>query len=99
MSDFPVLSVFEPQVMTSFDADLGNGQTYPLTLCEATALTPFDYPGKQRDPFSLKFRGPGPGYLTQGLYSLRNDALGTQEIFLVPIGPDGDGFFYQAVFN
>ena len=54
----------------------------------------------RRDPFSLIFRGPGKVVFPQRIYRLHGDSLGTLEIFLVPIGPDGDGagMLYEAIF-
>jgi hypothetical protein len=52
-----------------------------------------------REPFSLQFRGPGDPFLRQRIYRLEHDALGALDIFLVPIGADGDGFRYEAVFG
>ena len=37
--------------------------------------------------------------LPQGIYMLAHDAVGTLDIFLVPIGLVGAGFGYEAVFT
>jgi hypothetical protein len=55
-------------------------------------------PGR-RHPFSLIFLGPPAPLLPQRIYQLENDALGALEIFLVPIGPDGAGLRYEAIFS
>jgi len=44
----------------------------------------------------LSPRGP---FLPQAIYPLANPALGTLEIFLVPLGPQGDANSYEAVFT
>jgi hypothetical protein len=98
MSEVIDLSIFEPRVGETFTAHLGDGD-YPLTLSEATALTPNGFPGMNRDPFQLKFTGPGPRRLKQHVYVLGNGVLGEMEIFLVPIGQHGGDFLYQAVFT
>lgn len=49
-----------------------------------------------RVPFTLTFRGPG--VIPQQIYEVRNETLGAFEIFLVPVGPDGQGMQYEAVF-
>jgi hypothetical protein len=36
--------------------------------------------------------------LPQATYPVEHDELGRMEIFLVPIGPDGSGMRYEAVF-
>lgn len=48
--------------------------------------------------FSLLFAGPLP-VLPQATYALTTAALGTIELFLVPVGREGEQVHYQAVFN
>jgi hypothetical protein len=48
-----------------------------------------------RAPFSLVFRGGPAPPVSQRIQRVEHDALGTLEIFLVPIGPDR----YEAVFT
>jgi len=96
------LELFLPRLGEVFEIVLDDGSAAPVTLFEATALTIRDYPGRDpnRQPFQIKFRHPlGPGFLPQRIYTLRNAALGEIEIFLVPVGPDAEGFRYQALFN
>jgi hypothetical protein len=52
-----------------------------------------------RTPFSLVFRGPLQPLLAQRIYRVEHDSMGTFELFLVPIGPDGVGMCYEAVFT
>ena len=68
----------------------------PLVLEEVTAVG--QRPG-HRDPFSLVFRGPPGGVLPQQQHQLSGDGFGEVEIFLVPIGADGEGVRYEAVFT
>jgi hypothetical protein len=96
------LELFSPRLGEVFEIILDDGAVVPVTLCEATALPTFDYPGRNpnRRTFQIQFRHPlGPGFLPQRIYPLRNAVLGMIEIFLVPIGPDAEGFRYQALFN
>jgi hypothetical protein len=37
--------------------------------------------------------------LQQGMYELQHAHLGTLELFLVPVGQDHTGLYYEAVFN
>ena len=53
----------------------------------------------RQESFSLFFHGPASPFMQQGTYHLCNDKLGELDLFLVPIGRDGDGFQYEAVFN
>jgi hypothetical protein len=52
-----------------------------------------------RAPFAVVFRGPLDPFLPQGIHRLENDALGSLDLFLVPIGPDEAGMRYEAVFG
>jgi hypothetical protein len=52
-----------------------------------------------RRPFSLVFRGPPRPLLAQRTYRLEHAALGTLEIFIVPISCDAGGARYEAVFT
>ena len=70
-----------------------------LELLEATPLAERAQPPADRVPFALLFRGPPAPALAQGVYRLHHDALGEDAIFLVPVGVDGDGALYEAVFN
>jgi Domain of unknown function (DUF6916) len=74
-----------------------------LELFEATALGGDRSAGgaesdRQRAPFSIVFRGPAGVLLPQRIYRLEHAALGAFDLFLVPIGPDGRGMRYEAVF-
>ncbi|MHC1945955.1 hypothetical protein IF803_16355 [Bradyrhizobium sp. UFLA06-06] len=55
--------------------------------------------GRPGGAFSLLFTGPKGAWLPQAIYPVRHPARGVMEIFLVPIGPLGDGNGYQAVFT
>ncbi len=92
------LADFAPRLNEAFSVDLDGSGTYPLILTEALAL-PARGPKLAREPFQLHFRGPGPNYLMQRIHALENEVLGKIEVFLVPVGQEGDDFVYQAVFN
>lgn len=52
--------------------------------------------------YALSFsqQTPGRGHAAQGIYRLRHDALGEQELFIVPIGPSEAGpMRYEVIFN
>src|ERR1051325_6923069 len=53
----------------------------------------------KRTPFSALFRGPKSPWAKQHTYDLENERLGRLQIFVVPLGPDGDGMIYEAVFS
>jgi hypothetical protein len=54
--------------------------------------------GSGRAPFSLVFRGPLEPLLPQQIYRFEHDALGSFEVFIVPIGADEAGVRYEVVF-
>lgn len=94
-----VLAMFAPHLGETFEVDVGEDRPMPIVLVEATPLairTPAEI---RKEPFQLKFAGPGPAYLNQMIHRLRHPGLGDLEIFMTPIGRQGDGFLYQAVFN
>jgi hypothetical protein len=68
----------------------------PLKL---TRVDPAGASGRQGGAFSLLFAAPNGPWLPQAIYPVRHAALGTMEIFLVPIGPLADGNGYQAIFT
>jgi hypothetical protein len=68
----------------------------PLKLVK---VDPAGESGRAGGAFSLLFTAPkGPG-LPQAIYPVKHPALGTMEIFLVPIGPLAGGNGYQAIFT
>jgi hypothetical protein len=90
-----------PLVGAAFTARTDDGARVPLTLTEAsdTGLPGGAAPdGQPRTQFSLVFRGPVELPLQQGTYSIGGDLLEPQPIFIVPIGADAEGRYYQAVF-
>ena len=87
---------FEPHVGSSFAIQFKDGQL-AITLKEVTTLG-HGRPNT-REPFSLVFIGPGKPQLPPYTYTVHHQALGTQELFLVPLGPDKLGSRYEAVFT
>ena len=53
----------------------------------------------KEESYSLIFRGPSDEPLRQRAYKMKHHALGDLEIFLVPVGKDDGGRYYEAVFN
>ena len=89
---------FSKHVNTKFRAALGaEAVDLELELVKGYPGHPDDQKGMER--FSLFFRGPAKPFLPQATYSLSHDGMGTVDIFLVPIQPDGEGLRYEAVFN
>jgi hypothetical protein len=69
----------------------------PLQLSEARPLG--GRPESIREPFALTFLGRAGLRLPQGIYKMRNAALGEMDIFLVQVAADQSGSTFEAVFN
>lgn len=89
---------FSKHVNTIFSINRDDQSAVDLELVQVKGYMnkPGDAEGMER--FSIFFKGPKP-LLPQSTYSLSNEGMGTFDLFLVPIGVDGDGFRYEAVFN
>jgi hypothetical protein len=91
-------SDFAPCVQQTFRVALDDA-SLDLELIAAEPLGSGAPAPDRRRPFSLTFRGPKAPVLEQRIYRLDNAALGTLEIFLVPIGRDAAGLRYEAIFT
>ena len=98
MSELPDLAAWSPFVGEVFRLQLDDDQSIELELIEATALAPSKGAPRQ-DPFSLVFRGPATRQIGQATHTLKHERIGELPVFLVPIGADEQGTFYQAIFN
>jgi len=90
---------FSKHLNTPFRVEVSAAAAVDLELVEVKDYmkNAGDQEGMER--FSVFFKGPGKPFLLQRTYSLSNQEMGQIDLFLVPIGPDGDGFRYEAVFN
>jgi hypothetical protein len=94
------LADFAPWVGTEFRVTTEPANAIAMELVETAPLTASgNLP--RRQPFSLVFRGPKDRLLDQRIHTLEHNRLGRLGLFLVPIGPgaDGNGLYYQAIFN
>ena len=91
------VDVFESRVGERFRIRAHPERELEAELIEARAL------GKaasgRRVPFTLSFRTPQLAALPQRIYAVAHDEIGSYDIFLVPIGPDGKGMVYEAIFT
>ena len=53
----------------------------------------------KRAPFSIVFRVPGARVMDQRMYRFEHEALGSFDLFAVPIDQNQDGVFYEVVFT
>lgn len=91
------LAHFAPLQGQRFDLRAEGETAMPVALVEAHPLTA--HPGAARAPFSLVFEGPAEPLLPQATYGLVHPALGSLDIFLVPVARSPAGIRYEAVFN
>jgi hypothetical protein len=89
-------NLFEPYELTIFTVKPEEGEFVEVELIEVTDTTPEGFDGEQ---FSLVFQGPHEPALDQRIYKLDHDALGSIELFLVPVGAPEKGRLYEAYFN
>jgi hypothetical protein len=86
---------FAEQLNTRFSIESGPSDAEEMELIEATE--------KQSSPtqeqFSLIFRAASDTVPNQGQYTMKHEKLGVLELFLVPVGKDDKGLYYEAFFN
>jgi hypothetical protein len=95
MSIYLTKAMFEQNLNTKFWLTDGQAEPYALDLVELVhgQCTP------RQEQFSLRFRGDRSQVFPQRIYALKHHAIGGFDLFLVPIGRDETGTFYEAVFN
>jgi hypothetical protein len=85
-----------PCLEQNLTATTTEGNSFSVELLENKSL------GKKseatQEAYSLVFRGPHEELPEQGLISLKHKAIGTIEVFMVPIGSDEQGMCYEAIF-
>lgn len=96
------VQTFIPHLNSKFHVFLNVSQWVEMELIEANELSEASRGGTPEEPgrmpFALLFRSPGEVYLPQRIYSMKHNEIGSFELFLVPIGPDGEGMRYEAIF-
>ena len=95
MDDLLTQEAFAQNVNTKFQVSADDKNKVELELAEVSELKQ----QKAHDQFSIVFRGPLNAFIGQGLRVFDHDKLGQFELFVVPIRQDGEGFYYEAVFN
>lgn len=95
MSIYLTKTLFEESLNTRFWLYAEGSEPYALDLIELTN----GHSSPRQEQFSLRFRGDRNRVLPQRIYPMKHDSIGDFELFLVPIGRDNSGTFYEAVFN
>jgi hypothetical protein len=96
--EMPELSRFIPYIGEKFDVSSLRQGSLQIELVEAKAL-PGHAGEPHEDSFSLVFRAPNGCGLAQGSVALNHEKVGWVVLFLVPIGKDEDGRYFEAVFK
>jgi hypothetical protein len=103
MSNYLRAGTFSAQLNTPFSIHLTPLTTMEVELVEVTQKGAFDSEPPQaaacQERFSIVFRGPHDKLLQQGMYQMQHGQLGALTLFLVPVGQDHDGLYYEAIFN
>ncbi len=87
--------MFEENLNSKFWLMDEHSEPYALDLIEVAD----GYSTPRQEQFSLHFRGDRAKIYPQRIYAMKHDSIGEFELFLVPIGRDDRGTFYEAVFN
>jgi hypothetical protein len=96
----PDHATFARHVGEAFTLRLAEHRAVEVDLIEApTRRWPGSPVTDTGRPFALVFRSRGPAPLPQRIYRLEHPTLGALELFLVPLGPEGGGMRFEAVFN
>jgi hypothetical protein len=96
MLDRLSLQDFLPLVGTDVEIS-AFGQTTRMKLREATAIK--SPSPRAMPPFHLVLSASPALRMPQGMFRLAHPELGDIDMFAVPIGPDGEGFCYEIIFN
>lgn len=95
MSIYLTKAMFEQNLNTTFWLIDEGSEPYAMDLVELSNghATP------RQEQFSLRFRGDRTRVCPQRIYPMKHDSIGDFDLFLVPVGRDETGTFYEAVFN
>ncbi len=96
MLEHLTMDALSAQLHTKFRLSFGPEQVVELELFEVQSHG--DVAG-QTERFSAIFRSPLQHFLPQSTYRMEHERLGSVEIFIVPVRKDGEGIYYEAVFN
>lgn len=86
---------FAQNLNSIFTCALGPDHKLDLELVELRE----GHSSPRQEQFALTFCGPLALPLPQRMYDLQHPRLGEFALFLVPIGKDAQGYYYEAVFN
>lgn len=91
-------SEFSKHLNSKFQLEVG-AQELQLELVKVKGYLPHENEQSGMERFSAFFHGPADTFLPQGVYHVQHIAMGTFDIFLVPVSNQQTGYQYEAVFN
>ena len=91
MSIYLTKTMFEQNLNTKFWLLDDRSEPYPIDLIEIT--------NGHSSARQEQFRGDRNQVFPQRIYPMKHDSIGDFDLFLVPVGRDETGTFYEAVFN
>lgn len=98
MIDTLGVSDFEPLLNSTLQMSFGADVAFPVVLVQVNHV-PTKSP-LERQPFSILVRSEQKThYYHQTMFTLSHPSKGDLDIFFVPIGFDGQGVLYEAVFS
>lgn len=95
MSEHLTKDAFAGQVNTKFDIYFTPEKPTGTELIEVTELKATS----RSESFSLLFLAPSDVPPEQRIYQVEHSALGSFEIFLVPIEKTDEGMLFETIFN
>ncbi len=92
---------FTPHIQSIFTIHYSDDAFLEAQLVSVDTIGERKPKASMRQAFSLVFHvnNGGMDFLPQKMYEIRHSHMGRFEPFLVPLGPDGTGFRYEAVFT
>ena len=88
-------NMFEQTLNTRFWLLDENSISHPMDLIEMEN----GHSSSIQEQFSLRFRSDRNLVHPQRVYPMKHDSIGDFDLFLVPVGRNESGTFYEAVFN
>ena len=95
MENLPTKLEFSQNLRTIFHLQHGEDKTIPLKLIECKGGSAHNGQGQ----VTLLFHGPNHFVLRGQTYQLRHEHIGEFDLYLVAVGSDQNGLYYEAVFH
>lgn len=86
---------FSRHLKTKFGIRLSDEQVIEAELAELSELLL----SARQERFAIVFRASNEVLIDQGLHRFEHNEMGAFNLFIVPIGRDEGGTYYESVFN